>query len=176
MDFRAQQFTTPHPPLVGAARMPGRLSQGEPERSTHSSRFQPQAHVSVIVNVRSQIGNAPTFAHANRTCRCPASTICVHWRKVISRRKRSAIVVRMSATLAEVSVRQNARQPVGSSAGNIRITPPAGRQVARAGAAARDLARPGRPPAWANAPNLRHFHTKPVGDTPRPRRPAASCP
>ena len=34
---------------------------------------------------------------------------------------------------------------------------------------------PGPAPLRANAPNLRHFRTKPAGDTPRPRRPSASC-
>jgi hypothetical protein len=50
---------------------------------------------------------------------------------VISRLKRSAIVSRMSATLAETSVQKNARHPVGSSTSTTRIRPPAGRQVAR---------------------------------------------
>ena len=71
------------------------------------------------------------FAQMNRTCCWPAPTTCLHSRKVISRLKRSATVPRMSATLAEVSVQKYARQPVGSSTSTTRITPPAGRQVAR---------------------------------------------
>ena len=71
------------------------------------------------------------FAQMNLTCCWPAPTTCLHSRKVISRLKRSATIPRMSATLAEVSVQKYARQPVGSSTSTTRITPPAGRQVAR---------------------------------------------
>src|SRR3954454_24020177 len=107
------------------------LSHGEPERSTSSSSFRPQAHASVSVNVHRQMWNAPMFAHTNRTCCCPAPTTSLQSRKVISRLKRSATIPRISATLAEVSVQKNARHPFDSSTRTTRITPPAGRQVAR---------------------------------------------
>ncbi len=53
------------------------------------------------------------FAQMNRTCYWPAPTTCLQSRKVISSEKRSATVVRISATEAEGSVQKEARHPVG---------------------------------------------------------------
>jgi hypothetical protein len=83
------------------------------------------------VNVHGQRWNAPTLAHTNRTSCRPAPTISLQSRKVISRQKRLATVVRMSATEADASVPKDARHPAGSSTRTTRIVPPAGRQVAR---------------------------------------------
>ena len=44
--------------------------------------------------------------------------------------KRSATCVRMSATLAAMSVQKNARQPSDSFTNKTRIAPPAGRHMA----------------------------------------------
>ncbi len=106
-------------------------SQGESERSTSSADGRVHAHASVMVNVHRQTWNAPTLAHTKRTWGWPTPTTCLHSRKVFSRLKRSAIVPRISAKLAVVSVQKYARQPVGWSTSTTRIGPPAGRQVAR---------------------------------------------
>lgn len=59
-------------------------------------------------------------------------TTCLTSRKAVSRLKRSAIVLSTSTTIASESLQKYVRQPRGSSTGTARrITPPAGRQVAR---------------------------------------------
>src|SRR3982751_5566583 len=64
-----------------------------------------------MVNVHRQRWNALTLAHTNRTCCWPAPTTSLQSLKVISRLKRFATAPRMSATLAETSVQENARHP-----------------------------------------------------------------
>jgi hypothetical protein len=99
------------------ASIPARRDPGPTPRSSRSST--------------SRGGTPRRFAHPNRNGCWPSPTIASRSRQAISMRKRSATVVRMSATGPDASVQRNARHPVSTSTSTTRIGPPAGRRVAR---------------------------------------------
>src|SRR5262249_42011141 len=90
-----------------------------------------QAQASAVLCIQQHRLNAPTLAYTLRTCCSPAPHPSFTSLKACSWAPRSAAPSRTCTTVASGSVLNRGSQPLSSLTNTTRITPPAGRHVAR---------------------------------------------